>query len=340
MRTVFLLLLLCILPATPKLLASDLYTGEIQVSNQDESERRTAMAAALRQVLVKVSGDAGAADRPGIQAALANPEPLIQSFYYRQDVDRSGPMPALRLHYSASFDPRAIDRLLASGGLSQWARERPTLMVWVAIDAGVSTQLLSAGQLGPLLRRGTERGLVLRAGDSGGEGSTRVADVEARGLANLRQVAAGFGAPGVLAGRLYQTADGVLGRFAYSDGEREESFELRASDQLAALRAAADETADRMAARYAFAAGDSNPTAVAVVVRGLRNAEDFARVHAYLGSLSMVRRIRLDRAGGDTLAAELEVAGGAERLRQITALGDALSPSATDGDGALVFDLR
>ena len=320
------------------LAASDVYTGEVPVSGQDEAARKVAMTEALKQVLIKVSGDPSAAQRAEAQAALDNPEPLIQAFYYRQDVDRSGPVPALKLYYAANFEPRAINKLVSSSGLARWARERPTLMVWVVGDSG--TDFLGSTQLAPLLRRGSERGIELKAALIGGEDAPSVIDVERGRVSSLRSVASRFGAPGVLAGRLYATADGVVARFAYGDGEREESFEVRGSDQTSALRAVADETANRLAARYAFAAADSTPAQVSAVVRGLRSAGDFARVYAYLESLSVVREIHLSSAAADSMSLDLTVAGGQERLRQILPMGDLLNVAGDSSDGAVVLDLR
>lgn len=337
----FCLLLFAISLSAP-LLASDLYTGEVPVPSQDEAARKEAMGEALKQVLVKVSGDPDAGERPAVKSALANPEPLIQAFYYRQDVDRSGPTPTLRLYYAANFEPRAITRLLSSSGLSQWARERPKLMVWVVSDGDGSSRLLGESQIAPLLRRGGERGIELTAatiGDDDDSGAL-VADVEHGSIANLRPVASRYGAPGVLAGRLYSTADGVLGRFAYGDGEREESFEVRGQDVTEALRAAADETANRLASRYAFAAADSTPAPVSAVIRNIRSADDFARVQAYLASLSVVTEIRLASAAADSMNVDLTVAGGAERLRQIIALNALLTVAGDSSDGAVVLDLQ
>ena len=336
------LLCLCWLSflASP-LAASDLYTGEVPVPDQSEAARTIAMSEALKQVLVKVSGDPTAASRASVQSALADPAPLIQAFYFRQDVDRSGPTPALKLYYAANFEPRAISRLLSASGLSQWARERPTLMVWVASDVGGTSQMLSEGQIAPLLRRASDRGLEVKAAPLGDDGAiAQLPDVERAAVGSLRDIASRYGAPGVLAGRLYSTGSEVVGRFAYGDGEREETFEVRGADTLAALRAAADETANRLASRYAFAAADSAPAPVSAVIRGIRSAADFARVHAYLTSLSVVREIKLSSAAGDSMNLDLSVAGGADRLRQLVSLNALLTVAGDSTDGQLVLDLQ
>jgi len=335
------LMLLCACCASPSS-AADQYTGEVPVISQDDALRTEAMVAALAQVLVKVSGDPKAAERPAMKSALENPEPLIQAYYYRQEVDRSGPTPAMKLYYAANFDPRAITRLLSSSGLSQWARERPALMVWVATDQGGSTALMGPSSLSPLMQRAGERGIVLKAASIEGDESEleRLGDVERRSLDNLRQIASKSGTPGVLAGTLYPTSEGFIGRFAFSDGERAEEFEARGDTAEATLRAVADETANRLASRYAFDAADSEPVSVAAMVRGINSAQEFARIHSYLTSLSVVRSVSIGAAAADTMNLVVVVSGGAERLKQIIALNDILSVAGDGSDGILVLDRR
>lgn len=322
--------------------AADQYTGEVPVTSQDEALRQEAMAAALAQVLVKVSGDPAAAERPQLKSALEDPEPLIQAYYYRQEVDRSGATPVLKLYYAANFDPRAISRLLSSSGLSQWARERPGVMVWVATDQDGNAAFLDESRISPLLRRASERGIVLKPASvvADESGAAQLADVESRSLESLRQIAAKSGTPGVLAGRLYSTADGVLGRFGLSDGERNEEFEVRGANVTEALSAAADETANRLASRYAFDAADSEPMPVKAVVHGISSAQEFARVHAYLLSLSVVKSISVSGAAAETMNLDMVVAGGAERLQQIVALNDMLAIGTPGADGAVVMSAR
>ncbi len=326
--------LMCMLVALPAL--ADLYSGEVAVADQSEAERLAANISALKQVLIKVSGDQSAAERPQVASALKDPSSLVQAYHYRQDVDRSGAVPQLKLYYVASFEPRAVTRLLSSSGLSQWARERPTLMVWVAgADSGSA---LSESELQPLLRRGTERGILLKRGldeDAAASGSLDARDVDV-----LRQIASRAGVPGVLAGRLFPSSSGVIGRFAFNDGEKTESFEVSGMTQLEALRAAGDETANRLAQRYAFDAADSTPVAVRAVVRNIGDAGAYARAQSYLASLSIVRDLRASAAAGNTLTLDMSVAGGGDRLKSIVGLGDVMTAAGESIDGEVVLDLR
>lgn len=342
MRRCCLALWMWLLPCLALAQGQDLYSGEVPVASQDEALRAEALSEALKQVLVKVSGDGGAAEQPALAEALAKPDGLLQAFYYRQEVDRSGATPRIQLYYVASFDPRAVRGLLDRAGLAQWARERPALVVWVAADLDGATRLLRDVEVQTLLRRGTERGLNLKTAtlDADEQAAGRLADIEARALGNLKMAAARYNAPGVLAGRLYRTADGVLGRFQLSDGERDEGFEVRATDASAALRDAADRSADLLAQRYAFAAADSTPARVEIAVQGLRSATDFGRVLNYLRSLSVVQDLDLDGAENDQLRASATVAGGEERLRQLVSLGEVLNVVGASRDGVVVLQLN
>jgi hypothetical protein len=70
---------------------------------------------------------------------------------------------------------------------------------------------------------------------------------------------------------------------------------------------------------------DSGPAGTfAVQVSGLRSAEDYARVLAYFGQLSVVRESRVLVAQGDVLELELDLRTGLSGLRQLVANGQTL----------------
>lgn len=81
-----------------------LYEGEAPVDNQTEERRLAALPHALAQVLVKVTGDAGAATDPAFAAALGGASRMLQQYRYRQDVVTSSGAPELKLFLIARFN--------------------------------------------------------------------------------------------------------------------------------------------------------------------------------------------------------------------------------------------
>src|SRR6187431_2881951 len=76
------------LPAWP-CLAQDtsIYSGEVEVSSQDEIERANVLGRALTQALIRASGDPSIATDPGLPAAIADAQGMLRQHSYHQQVE-------------------------------------------------------------------------------------------------------------------------------------------------------------------------------------------------------------------------------------------------------------
>ena len=93
-----------------------LYEVSVPLTGTTEADRAAGMAAALRAVAVKASGQREAADNPVI--AAANPAKFVQR--YSTTTDRM---------LKVGFDGRATEQLLQQAGLTLWPAERPLTLV-------------------------------------------------------------------------------------------------------------------------------------------------------------------------------------------------------------------
>jgi hypothetical protein len=116
--------------------AADLYEGHAIVTGNGPASRAAALPAALKEVLVKVSGDPALADDPRV-------EKLDAAAMVEDDVflDRMSDIP---LHdeqgtrdrpwdYIAHFEPDRIRAALAGLGSAPWPGPRPRLLVRIAV---------------------------------------------------------------------------------------------------------------------------------------------------------------------------------------------------------------
>lgn len=310
--------------------AQDLYAGEAAVATQDAAERERALRPALLGALIRASGDAAVGRAPTIDAVLDEAPRIVRSFGYRQSLE-PGPdgRPLTRQFLVAQFDPAEVARLLASLDRAVW-RERPTTLVWLVIDDGSTKRIATAAQAGalaPLLRQAELRGirLVLPAMDV--EEAARITadglwnDPPAGALAAARRYGAGV----VLIARLARTAGGWSGRYTLADGARPDEWSGSYADANTALIAAAAGHADRLAVRYAIAPSERVVADYTLWIRGIGDAATYARVLAYLGTLSVLEGATPAGADGDRLllAARLNVTP--ERLRTVLATGGLLA---------------
>ena len=120
----------------------NLYSGEVVVPSQSESDRKQAIPEALIQVLQKLSGKREMPISPALDEALINADKLLLSFRYK-NVDRAGPdgTTGQELHLDTRFMQSEVDTIVQQAGLPRWQQERPSVQIWVVIDDGNSREL-------------------------------------------------------------------------------------------------------------------------------------------------------------------------------------------------------
>jgi hypothetical protein len=336
-----LLALLASAPAPVHAQVADLYTGSAPVAGQDEAERARALGPALVSALVRASGDPTLAGDPRLPAVLEQAPRWLQNFGYRQEVDTSaGGTPVVRDYLQARFDPAGVQSALESLGRTLW-RERPRTLVWLVIDDGSTRRIASAAQVAALTAltgEARERGIeiVLPAMDA--EDIARIdPDTLWGGPSNAGLAAASrYGTPVALIVRLSRAGAGWSARLTLVDGARPDDWSGSFADAGAALAAAAGGLADRLVQRYAMAAAERVVADYTVAIAGVTSAEDYARVTAYLGALSVVSAFQPAAAEGSTLTVAATLTVTPARLRQVLALGGVLAFD----EGALADDRR
>jgi len=100
--------------------------AKIAVDNQTQATQKTALKAAFKQVLVKMSGLSTVIDNEGVRAALRSPDAYLRS--YRFSYENNQP------YYIAEFDRKKITALLQKEQLPLWGDRRPETLIWLAFE--------------------------------------------------------------------------------------------------------------------------------------------------------------------------------------------------------------
>src|SRR5260221_903811 len=148
---------------------SDLYQATAIVTGTDMRSRPTGFAQALREVLVKVSGEPRLYNDPRTSELAAHADLLVTSFDYADQLagipihddqgtyDRPHDLPV-------RFDPKRIDAALAELGEQPWRGKRPVVVPVLTVRGFAATYLLSAEQPAAAEQRGS---LANAAGEYG-----------------------------------------------------------------------------------------------------------------------------------------------------------------------------
>ncbi|HEY0502460.1 MAG TPA: DUF2066 domain-containing protein [Lysobacter sp.] len=305
--------------------AEGIYATEVQVNGQGETERNTAFARALAQVLGKLSGDRGAASRPGVGQELRQARTYVRSYDYRQD-EGLGPTgaPSFRTTLVVQFDEEAVNDLAATLGIPVWPQPRPKPVLWLAIDDGSGPRLVGLPQVNaarPALNRATERGYKLGLPTGNAAEQAAVGAIWRGDSAAVARASARYSPPMQLIGKLYRDAEaGWKADWTFVDaGKVLANWSQTGPDARQLMSGGADGAADALMKRYAKRAPTGEPGLYRVTFGGIDSSDDFIRLAGYLQKLSVVRRSTPTRATPQGLEYELELVSGLPGLNRVLA---------------------
>ena len=287
----------------------DLYTVIVPYAGDNDAAFRQAM----RDVLVRVTGQANAPD-------LANLAPLVaQASRYVASYRR-----AAGNQLSVSFDGDAIENAIDASGLASWGNERPVTLVWLALDRGGGRRaLVSANDTSAEKARvdasAARRGLPIVWPEAGDDLVRATQQAWSGDHGALVEAARRYGADGVLVGRARLTAAGTY--------ETDWSFSAAglAGNAAGELEAGPDLAADRYAGAYA-SSGAAQRTEQTVTVTGIASLEAYASAMRTLARLQPVRGVAVDEVTPDGVSFRVNVRGDPDALAQAILRDGRLTP--------------
>lgn len=322
---------------------ADLYQGEVVVEDQSSGARDAALAEALAQVLVKVTGNPEAPAAGAARDHLSKASQYVQQYQYRtEERPRPDGESAERvLLLRARFDPAAVERILREASLSRWGEERPTVLVWLVMQRGGERELVGVEEpdiVNSLHRAAKRRGLpiLLPLLDLADQRVISTRELWGGFTDSLVEASARYGTETFMLGRLAEDGNEWRGRWTLYNQGRERQFESRAETLGDVLAAGVASSADTLGSRYAVPVTEQAGSRVRVAVEGVTRLADYDRVLDYLGGLTLVQEASLVGVQEDTLSLELLLSAGLDRLDQTIGLGQVLtrSPASVAVDAA------
>ncbi len=307
---------------------TNLYQSTVPQAGRGEPAQSAAFQEALRDVLIRVTGYRDAPSNPALAPLVGDARRYVQTF-----------RPAGGGQVTVSFDGNAIENAVAASGLPFWGRERPTVLVWLAIDRDPAQRLLiGAGSPGDerraVERAAAQRGLPLVWPTLGGaeDRDARIEDILLDRHGPLAAAAERYAADAVLVGRAVAGAGGALAiHWTFLGGAEPASVQGQFADgvHLAADRFAATE-ASTAAARLSD---------VALAISGIDDLASYAAALKAVESLSVVRGVAVGEAFRDVVTLRVKLRGDAAVLRRAMLSNGRFEPQEASG-GALAFRWR
>jgi len=326
--------------AAPAAEVAGLYEAEVPVTSQNALERVAASRAALEEVLVKVSGKADVAQLPQLEPLLSQADQWVQRYQYRvapPGVGATAATPTQLLWMS--FDRETINQRLYEAGIPVWGINRPSTLLWLAVDDGGERYLLGGDNrpdLQAMVNTDARRaGLPLNIPllDLQDQGSLKAADVWGDFSDVILKASERYQPDAVLAGRVYTVApDKWQSHWTLYHRGSVTTWESGEGLQNVAIAAGISGAAEQFAKRYALELTPGVTNNVLMTIENVTSLADYARVMRYLQSLDPVAAVQVARLEGDKLSLLLKVRGQTHGLIQTIALGKTLAASQPQGE--------
>jgi hypothetical protein len=298
----------------------------VAVANQGDAARAEAASKALRQVLVKMSGDRRGVD--GHPELLKDALSRVQQYQYRDG--ESG-----QQLLWAKFDAGSIRELLTSAGVPLWSGERSSLLLWQVTEQGGNATIATASQTdalaGALRAAASQRGvpLVLPMLDAAAPAVT-ADDIRHADAGRLRAASTPYSAGEIAAAVVSQGQDGLWrGRFTLLRGEHGQTWVAQGETAEVVAAQGIDQIVDALASPVA-AASTGTTSAVEVRVVGLTTLQQMAQVESYLRTLPGMSRVDLGRLEPAQVSYRMLATGGSQGAAAAIGAGQVLLPAGAD----------
>lgn len=317
--------------------ASGPYEAEVAVRNQGDAERNAGFGRALAAVLAKVSGDRGAAQRPGVREEIGNARDYVAGYDYRQDEGfSSSGAPSFQTTLVARFKRDDVDQLIQVLGLPSWPQPRPKPVLWLAINDGSGPRLVGLGQVNAaraILDQAKLRGFALGLPGGNAAEQAAVGAIWRGDTAAVAGLSRKYSPPMQLIGKLQRGTGGWVADWTFVDkGKTLSSWQTRHADARRAMAGGADGAADALFKRYARAGSGGPSGTYRVRILDVDSADDYMRLAGYLGNLSIVRQVRPVLALPGELQLDLDLASGISGFSRFVDRGGVLSTISTGAD--------
>lgn len=302
-----------------------LYQAAVPVADRSDAAQTAAFQAAMRVVLIRVTGRRSSAGDAALAPLVNNAGRYVQQYRGAQDGQ-----------LWVSFDGAAIERWLWQNGQPLWGHDRPTTFVWLTVQSGPQTgSIITAADTSELKtaidEEAAARGVPLLWPSAADLQKDRLdfAAVNGAAAATLADIGRRLGAEGVLIGRAAGTLATANVRWTHLFQDHSGEF----SGPIEGVDGAADLYAELYAASGSLATID-------IEVTGIGDVRDYAGVQSYLESLASISHVDVVALSGDMVRFRLATRGGAASLQRTLALNGRLQPIAADGNGVQRFQLR
>lgn len=288
----------------PSLQAVELGQVRVPLASLSQTDIDTAKRAALKQLLVQVTGRQQVESLPGVSELLADPKKLLTQIGHEANDER--------LSLVTSFDVRTIIHKLQDAGSPIWSSSRPPLLLWLVEPNG----LVTSSRQG-LERTAKQRGLPLMMPDAGS--AVTSSDIRGRFMEPVLKASKAYGTGLVAVATVYPTAPVTVRWWLYQHDNLIEKGSEQANSINHAESTLVNRLSDIIAERYAVISYDDD-SQTRISVNRLKTLSNWHQIDSYLRGLAGMDTAHTVSVKDEQAVWQVDFGGGDQQLKQLMLL--------------------
>jgi len=316
-----------------------LYEAEVPVEGQGREERAYIVREALKEVLVRISGQNAASALAEDELLVPRPTRLVQQFRYRKfssdEVIPANPIDGAKPYTQKlwlRFTEKMIKKLLRAQGFPVWGKNRPATLVWLVVDD--QKQRILIGNSSPHISRthieqnASKKGLPFRLPllDLADQSKVQVTDVWGNFEDTILEASQRYQTEAVLVGRIYLSfAKTWNTRWSlYSAGERHDWEAANSETLRAAVKEGLSKTGEVLSARFTQVNSAEESDTIVLQIKNVPNLKTYNKVVKYLQSLNVITDVQTFQVNTNDVIFRINSRNGRLGVAQAISLGHAL----------------
>jgi hypothetical protein len=310
-----------------------LYESEVPVQDQEINKRRAAIKFAMNNVLVKLTGDRNASTRANLLPVLETADTYVQQYRYLVVSEEDNALNVeSKLIIRIRFDELKLNNALRNLGIQVWSKERPSTLVWLAIEDKFSRRILHPEDDPEIFNtidlRARSRGIVLinPLFDLQDTSSIRASDIWGGFNDSIKSASERYYPDLILTGKIATPLPDIweINWTVFLNGS-EQIYSTEGSYLESVLNEGVNDVADIIASNYAQASMPEIGNLIIKVIDVI-TIQQYAKVLSYLQSLSPVSEVEILQVSAGNIEFNIYAHGGEMAVKQAINFGRTLEP--------------
>ncbi|WP_017445989.1 DUF2066 domain-containing protein [Gayadomonas joobiniege] len=297
----------------------DLYNSQISVEGQSYQDRQSAYQSAIKEVLVKVTGDLGIASNPSVADIINQPTQYLHQYSF---VTKNN-----QLLLEARFNETLINQTLQTRGVKLWGTRRPESLWWIVLNDDKNRRIIAYDDkiaAARLTHQAEYRGIpvILPLMDLDDQLAVEMTDIRGRFVSAVASASERYQPEAIVLANVFQDSNAQsealptawIAQMTFSIQDTTIETTLSRGQLSDLWPAMIDWVSDEIARKFSVQSSVGENESIVIHLENLANAAEVVRVQQFFKTLSAVKQVSVKTLSDQGVAFELKLSSAKSTL--------------------------